>query len=218
VKSSFDQPFGRGAIVNLIWDFDGTIFDTYPRILNAFDAIVNGKYHLNVSSTRMEDLVFVDTKHCARVISEEHTLDADALLSEIRAYYDHHGSEETLLPGIKALITRNDHRKHFLVTHRDRASLMKRLEQAELQGRFLEIITKDDSFKEKPDPESFEYLISKFGLKRGDTMGIGDRDIDVGAARSAGIKAVLISKREDVDADFRIDTTEDLAALLDQFS
>ena len=50
-----------------------------------------------------------------------------------------------------------------------------------------------DGFPQKPDPTSFSFLIDKYDLVKRETIGIGDREIDVIAALAAGIPSCYFS-------------------------
>lgn len=204
--------------MNLIWDFDGTIYNSYPRILNAFDMVVNKKYQHNVALTRLEDLIYVDTKVCAKAIATDFGHEYEALLKEIRDYYDMNGQPEAVFPSAKKILLQTHRHRHYLVTHRDRQSLLRNLGLTGIGTCFEEIISKDDGFAEKPSCEAFEYLIQKYSLDRSKTLAIGDRDIDMLAGRGARIRTILLSTRSGIDADHQIASAEQLPALLDQIA
>lgn len=205
---------GETKTLNIIWDFDGTIFDTYPRIFNAFDFIFNEKYHLNVSMERIEELVLLDTKECVKVIAKENEMEQDSLLREVRLRYDNHGDKESVFPEVLPILKDLDNYKHFLVTHRDRSSLIEKLNKFDIENCFIDILSKDEGFPDKPDPESFNFIIDKYALKKSDAVAIGDRDLDVGAGTNAGIKSILISSRKNHDATLCIENHSKLEEAL----
>lgn len=196
--------------MNIIWDFDGTIFNTYPRIFNAFDSVLNSKYGLNIPFERIEDLVYIDTKHCAKLIAQENNLDFESLLKEIRQFYDENGEAEKVFSEVIPILEDKVNHQHFLVTHGDYKSLKQKLMDAEIFDCFEEIISKDDGFTDKPAPDSFEYLIQKYDLDKSDTVAVGDRDIDVGAGENSKISTILISTRSNINADFIISDHKEL--------
>ena len=73
---------------NIIWDFDGTLYDTYPRILDSFNKIINGKYNQNIFINDLLDLILIDTKYCAKILSEKINVNNTILLNEIRKHYE----------------------------------------------------------------------------------------------------------------------------------
>ena len=56
---------------------------------------------------------------------------------------------------------------------------------------FLEIITSQDGFPRKPEPDAIRYLLEKYGLDRENTFYVGDRSLDMECAKNAGIHRVL---------------------------
>lgn len=68
------------------------------------------------------------------------------------------------------------------------------LQKENIIQHFQHIITKDDSFPEKPNPASFIHIIETFKLKTENTFAIGDREIDIIAGTKANIKTILFNK------------------------
>lgn len=111
------------TIYNLIWDFDGTLYDTYPRIIDSFDKVINGKYGQKVSYKQLLKLVLIDTKYCANVLAEKTNIDAGSLLQEVRKYYDGNKDVyEGIFSKAKMILEELENIKHFIVTHRDKKS------------------------------------------------------------------------------------------------
>ncbi|MEM9809218.1 MAG: HAD-IA family hydrolase, partial [Cyanobacteria bacterium P01_D01_bin.56] len=106
--------------------------------------------------------------------------------------------------------------RHYLVTHRDKQSTLEKLSKASLDRCFETIITKDDGFPEKPNPESFISIIRKSGVPREFFYCVGDRNLDVEAGRNAGIKAIFFSADGEVKekANFNISNHNQLEEIL----
>lgn len=203
---------------SIIWDFDGTIYDTYPRIVDSFDQVINGKYHLGYSLLELRNMIFVDTKYCAKMIAEKHNMAQESLLREVRAYYDLESRiNECVFESAKAYIQSTlGLVSHYLVTHRDKQSTLEKLSEASLDKSFETIITKDDGFPEKPNPESFISIIRKSGTPQELFYCVGDRDLDVEAGKNAGIKAIFLSADGEIKekADFNISDHKQLEEIL----
>lgn len=204
---------------SIIWDFDGTIYDAYPRIIDSFNQVINGKYHFKYSLFELKSMILVDTKYCTEVIAEKHNINQDNLLKEIRAYYDlesriHEGVFESAKDYIQST---SGVVNHYLVTHRDKQSTLKKLYEADLDKCFEIVITKDDGFPEKPNPESFKFIIRKSGMSQELFYCVGDRDLDIEAGRNAGIKAIFLSANGEVKetANFNISNHKQLEKILD---
>jgi HAD superfamily hydrolase (TIGR01549 family) len=203
---------------SIIWDFDGTIYDTYPRIVDSFDQVINGKYHFSYSLFELRSMIFVDTKYCAKMIAEKHNMSQESLLREVRAYYDLESRiNESVFESAKDYIQSTlDSVRHYLVTHRDKQSTLEKLSKASLNRSFETIITKDDGFPEKPNPESFISIIRKSGIPQELFYCIGDRDLDIEAGNNAGIKAIFFSTDGEMreKADFNISDHKQLEKIL----
>jgi len=93
----------------------------------------------------------------------------------------------------------------------------KSLDKYGLQRYFREIISGNDDFPKKPDPSSFDYLIAKYHLVKHETLGVGDRDLDVKAAVNAGITSCYFNL-DGVEMDiatYNIRSINDLLLLLE---
>jgi phosphoglycolate phosphatase-like HAD superfamily hydrolase len=62
-------------IRNLIWDVDGTLFDTYPAMAAAMQATL-ANLGADVPTDRLETLARVSMDHCIETVSEAHRLGA----------------------------------------------------------------------------------------------------------------------------------------------
>ena len=65
-----------------------------------------------------------------------------------------------------------------------------------IQPRIEEILTMEDGFKRKPDPEAINYLVDKYNLNKNFTYYVGDRHLDIDSANNAGIRSIFF-KPED---------------------
>ena len=73
-------------IRNIIWDVDGTLFDTYPPIARAFKRAIEylGK---DVSIDRIEELSKISLNHCVSTISTEYKPETADIGREFNRYY-----------------------------------------------------------------------------------------------------------------------------------
>jgi phosphoglycolate phosphatase-like HAD superfamily hydrolase len=180
-------------IQHLIWDVDGTLFDTYPAIARSFQAAA---HDLGAPATYDEvmRLAQVSVDHCITTLCDTYALQPD----QLEILFDQH--YQTITPedqppfaGVEAVC---DHIRargglSLIVTHRRRAGLDRLLATHHLTAYFADIISHDDAYPRKPDPAAFLALIEKYQLPRDTTLGVGDRDIDVLATQAAGIRAAF---------------------------
>jgi phosphoglycolate phosphatase-like HAD superfamily hydrolase len=180
-------------IQHLIWDVDGTLFDTYPAIARSFQAAAHD-LGATVAYDEVMRLAQVSVDHCATTLSTTYALAAD----QLEELFDQHyrtitPEDQPPFAGVEAVC---DHIRvrgglNLIVTHRRRAGLDRLLATHRLTDYFADITSHDDAYPRKPDPAAFIALIERHQLPREATLGVGDRDIDILAAQAAGLRAAL---------------------------
>jgi phosphoglycolate phosphatase-like HAD superfamily hydrolase len=180
-------------IQHLIWDVDGTLFDTYPAIAQSFQAAARD-LGAAASYDEVIRLAQVSVDHCVTTLSNTYALPADQLEELFAHHYQTVAPEDQpLFAGVEAVCEhiRSRGGLNLIVTHRRRAGLDRLLATHRLTDYFTDITSNDDAFPRKPDPVAFNVLIERHQLPREATLGVGDRDIDVLAAQAAGLRAAL---------------------------
>jgi phosphoglycolate phosphatase-like HAD superfamily hydrolase len=199
---------GRSHMIrNVIWDVDGTLFDTYPAIARAFRAALN-ELGADEPQERIMDLARESLGHCATTLAEEHRLDQGAIEDVFGRHYDATGpDEQPPFPGARAIC---EHicrigGQNVIVTHRGPQGTAELLAASHLAPLFSGWITHADDYPRKPDPAGFNAIIERHGLRRAETLAIGDRDVDVLAGRAARVVTCLFGRDDEgVGADLVI--------------
>ena len=162
---------------NIIWDLDGTLFDTYPAITRAIKAALNdlGK---DASLAWISELAKQSLSHCAKVLIDDLQLDGDAFEQVLEKHFKSIKIEDSpLFPGVLELcqFICSIKGKNVIVTHRGRKSTIELLAGYNLSGYFAGCITRDDGYARKPDPAAFNAALEIYHLKRDETLTVGDR-------------------------------------------
>jgi phosphoglycolate phosphatase-like HAD superfamily hydrolase len=181
------------TIRNVIWDVDGTLFDTYPAIARAFKAAL-AELGADDSLERIADLARVSLGHCVTSLAGEHRLDPAALEDAFSRHYERTTPEEAPpFPGASAVCEHIDRigGRNVIVTHRGPQGTADLLAASHLAASFSGCITGADGYPRKPDPAAFNAIIERCDLDRDATLAIGDREIDVLAGRAAGVVTCL---------------------------
>lgn len=175
-----------------IWDMDGTLVDSYPAIVPAAQEACAG-FGLFFSADAIHEQVirtsvgsFIEESAAARHMDPAPVKALfnrlnDSRIDRIRAMP---GAEETLRS-----LTECGH-PCFVYTHRG-VSCRAILDQTGLMPFFTEIVTALDGFPRKPAPDAILYLTEKYDLKPDRCFYVGDRSLDIDAARNAGTKSIL---------------------------
>ena len=198
---------------NIIWDVDGTLFDTYPAIAKAFRAALND-WGQDASLDWIETLAKKSLGYCVSTLADKYHLSEKDIDQAFGEHYDHTKPEEQpLFPGVKAVCDYicSIGGKNVIVTHRGQESTEELLAANNMIQYFAGFLTRDDGYPKKPQPAAFEAILQKHNLQSKETLTVGDRDIDVLAGQAAGIFTCLFgSESESVEADLTISNFDEL--------
>ncbi|MBY0099400.1 HAD-IA family hydrolase [Mesobacillus maritimus] len=180
--------------MNILWDFDGTLFDTYP----------------------------VYTRILSQVLGE--TADKQEIYEKLKVSYSHaiqfyniSSEQEDWIKKLKKEITPEDMKpfngveeilkfanKNVIVTHKSRKGVVDILKYYGWNKYFVDMVTKDDGFPRKPNPSAYKHLHEKYKI----TLAIGDRKLDLLPAKELGISTCIFQNQVDI-ADYQLqDYTE----------
>jgi len=201
---------------DLIWDFDGTLFDSYPHILSAYlKALADFNKELDSGELMARLKISLEEAH-------KYT-GAD---KELRERFKEYESDITLeptakpIPGISELLKKACALgiRNYIYTHRSRSALTY-LENAGILGCFTECVTNEDTghFAWKPKPDTINYIVEKHGIDRSRCAMVGDREIDVQSGVNAGCEGILFmptSRTEPSVAKYRADSISELCEII----
>ena len=174
---------------NYIWDFDGTLFDTYPAMVDgAWQALKD----FGISMDKKE-IYFKMKKYSTSYLINESNLNAKEF-NELFHRYEKESTEVSRpFPETKQVLEmlKDNGGRHFILTHRLTESTWGLLKEHRLAHLIEEVVGIDQDFPRKPNPASLNYLIDTFHFERTDTMMIGDRRLDIEAGKNAGVATCL---------------------------
>jgi len=171
-----------------IWDFDGTLLDTYPFVTGCLqNALADCGYEVSktdILEKMMETIPFA-IGHYSKLYQ----------IPDLKArYYSYYAGEPNApvraFPGIKEVLQRIRQLggANYIFTNRGK-TLYPMLEKAGILEEFQEIVTAEDpDFVVKPAPDTIFYLMKKYGGTTENTVMIGDRVCDLESGYRAGCK------------------------------
>nr|WP_106507999.1 HAD hydrolase-like protein [Brachybacterium timonense] len=177
---------------SIIWDFGGTLFDTYPDLDRALCRTVfadDAPEHL----LEVGRLTRVSTGHAVRELSRRFGVAEQELRQAQADVKDAWMSEPAPLMEGACEVMHAVHTAgglNLVATHRDRASA----EQL-LQARGVHVddmVCAPDGFPRKPDPTMHRELLRRHGLEPEGVGAVGDRPADAQAATGAGVRPFLL--------------------------
>lgn len=177
--------------LHMIWDFDGTLYDTYPCMTKALQAALAG---FGVAEPYSETFAMIKQTlfYGVSTLATRHGLPPDTLMAAYRVAYQRY-REFPPMPRLAECLqmTAALGARHYLFTHRDR-SAVRQLETDGLALLFSDFVTREDGFTDKPSPAAILYLMGKHRFSAKAALMIGDRDIDILAGEAAGVRGVLL--------------------------
>ncbi|MBQ6043251.1 MAG: HAD hydrolase-like protein [Clostridia bacterium] len=193
-KSELERARGLEKIQNFIWDFDGTLFDTYSYTIPCFCAAVRESGGTPDEALVYELMMDKIPAAFAWYVENQH-LDADSL----RAAYNRIHRWDPVSQGgpfpyareLLRLICESG-RRNFMFTHR-MADVYTLMGYWETLDYFTDIVTLADGVAPKPSPEAVELLVSRNGLDKSKTVMVGDREMDIASGAAAGVMTCHIT-------------------------
>lgn len=185
---------GNMKYTNLIWDWDGTLYNSYPTMLQSFYEVLSG-HGFNFSKERLLMEMKKEVKGFLKEICRFSELDVENLYKEYQKYSNKYENEQSLKPfsGLMPVLERLKALgcRHYVFTHRDNKAREICRSQG-YEGLFSGWLTREDEgFMRKPSGEGLRYLMKKYSLDPKACLMIGDREIDMASAKNAGIRGLL---------------------------
>ena len=192
---------------HLFWDFDGTLFDSYPGICGCF---LKGLADLGLAQLLDHDQLMSLMKHsigyAANWCAERSGRSAEEIMDAYRVYRNQPHSDppyEGLADCLRRLHDAGFH--HYLYTH-SHQSAIDQIKRENLWQYFDDAVIGSDGFPLKPAPDALLALMERNHLSPNECAMIGDRDIDALAGQNAGMNGVLFDP-DDYFPEFRPELT-----------
>jgi len=200
-----------------IWDFDGTLVDSYPRMTRAYrQALSELGYEIDEAELLLK--IKQKARQAAAECAAQLGLDTAEVLGKMisaervaEGGLDPYPGTAEALQRIVALGGRN-----FLYTHRDKGAI-EALREHDLLSLFTGWITEDDHFPNKPKPDAVLHLIKKHDIEPSRAVMVGDRALDLEAGANAGIAGCLFDPDgfyADYPCELRAQTMEEFMRLI----
>ncbi|MGD8405265.1 MAG: HAD-IA family hydrolase [Anaerolineales bacterium] len=204
-------------IRNILWDVDGTLFDTYPAITYALSKALN-EMGLSVALNVIDSLARESLSHCVETLAQRFKLDPDLLRARFaESYRMVDPANQPPYPGVYEVCEwiRAHGGVNVIVTHRDVQSKQRLLDIHELSPLFSDIFSVDQGYSRKPGPSMLLAALESHRLDADETLMVGDRDLDIQAGQAAGVRTCLFGNAQrNIPADIRISDYNQLLDIL----
>lgn len=187
--------------MNILWDFDGTIMDTYPIYTEIFQHIA-GEHVSNAEILKQMKVSFGQ--------AEAHFLFTEQQKKQLRLECDQISVVSVCpFPYVEEVLKRAN--LNVIMTHKSKQQVIDILTYHGLYDYFIDMVTSDDDFPRKPDASSYRYLHERYNLN----LAIGDREIDILPAKELGLKTCLFQNNT-AGADYYLQSYKDFDSLFSE--
>lgn len=176
---------------DLIYDFDGTLADSYPIFAESFLELLKER---GITPPYEEALSYLKISVQTAIDAYIKDEDPKAFRRVFRDRRNRMMIEKGLpMPGGEDLLrfVKENGGRNYIYTHSP-SYIWDLLEKWGLRSYFEGGVTADDDFPVKPAPDALNFICEKYGLDKSTTLMIGDRDIDIDAGHNAGMKGILL--------------------------
>lgn len=174
-------------MTTFIWDLDGTLIDSYDVFLEALsESFANFKLPFD----RQTVYNFIKEESVNSLL-EKQAVSFEKIKEDFTNNSTSKNDKIKLMVGAKEVLdwTQKENIQNFIYTHKGKNSF-DLLKQLGISSYFLEVVTSENNFKRKPNPEAINYLVKKYNLKTDETYNIGDRKLDIEAAHNSGLASI----------------------------
>lgn len=179
----------------ILFDFDGTLMDTEPAIIDSFKQVFN-KYAPDMIITREMELSFLGPtlwETFGKYLPNE---SADQLVEEYRAInFEMHKTHVKPIEGAKELLTDLKEKGYVLgiVSSKLTDAIDLGLNLFDMKDYFDVIIGLEQVKKHKPDPEGLFEACKKLGKGHDSVIYVGDTTGDIKAGINAGMFTIAFA-------------------------
>ena len=189
------------------WDFDGTLFDSYPH---STAALLDTAAHFGIPAdpgavSRLIHLHFAEAFRALGLNSEQlaffHARRGDDAFPPPIVPFPHARATLAALHRAGA--------RHYLYTHSNRRMSVRFVEKYGLDGYFADFMAADSpGFASKPAPDALLTLMARHGIDPAEAVMVGDRELDIVSGHNAGIDGMLVDPEHwvgETTAEARVD-------------
>ena len=206
-------------MLHLIWDFDGTLFDTYPLMAASLQQAMREEGH-EVEIADIRARMAVTLGYALKCYEEMYGI-TEKTVERYKEIMQTSGVEAAApFEGVKEIcewVCENGGRNH-LCTHRS-LSAKNYMDHWGLSEYFDVYVTADDKLPRKPAPDMVQKVLSETGKPSAEFMMMGDRELDILAAHGAGVKGCLFTcgkENVETEAEYQMKTYKEFFEIIEE--
>ncbi|QSR42523.1 beta-phosphoglucomutase family hydrolase [Aeromonas dhakensis] len=182
----------------LIFDMDGTLVDSMPRHLDAWEA-TSAEFGLPFDRAQLNEYGGIPTRKIVAILAEQHglSIDVEAFTRRKVALYMEHIQQVSVFPAMWELVRRCHGKVPMGIgTGSPRNQAESILKSTGLDAYIQVVVSADDVVNHKPHPDTFLQVAEQLGANPANCLVFEDTQIGLQAGRAAGMETVLALEGE----------------------
>lgn len=180
-------------IRGLIFDFDGTLIDSYEAIAESLNEVRASRSLPPLEMANVTTMVGHGLEHLI-----EKAIGPDQVEDGVRLFRQNYARicerQTKILPQVKETLDELDRRGYRMAIASNKPSYFARdiLKALEMEHLFAEVLGPNDVERPKPDPEMLEIIMMRIGLAPDEVAYVGDMLLDIEVAQRAGVAVYAV--------------------------
>ena len=182
----------------LIFDMDGTLVDSMPLHLDAWEA-TSAEFGLPFERAQLYEYGGIPTRKIVAMLAEQQGLDIDidAFTRRKIALYMEHIDKVSVFPQMWELVKHHHGKVPMGIgtgSPRNQAELI--LKSTGLDAYISVVVSADDVTNHKPHPDTFLQVAEQLGANPANCLVFEDTNIGIQAGKAGGMATVLATEGE----------------------
>jgi phosphoglycolate phosphatase len=180
-------------IRGIIFDFDGTLIDSYEAIAESLNHV---RSTFSLSAFGMEEVKGMVGHGLEHLI--EKAIGPERVEEGVKLFRQSYAAlcerKTSILPQVKQTLDELDRRGYQMAIASNKPSYFARdiLRALEMEHLFAEVLGPNDVARPKPDPEMLEIIMMRIGLSPDEVAYVGDMLLDIEVGRRAGVAVYAV--------------------------
>ncbi|MBQ9760112.1 MAG: HAD-IA family hydrolase [Clostridia bacterium] len=206
-------------IDHFIYDFDGTLSDSYPVFWRIFEELRARHGGVpNCSDDALRRRIKNAVIEGYRAIEWADGLTKEQFMQEFKALQEKHFADFETYPHTEELLRAvvESGKRNYIYTHSGKV-VHKIMENMGIAQYFTFVLDASQGFPSKPAPDALLHLIERYHLDPKTCVMVGDRPIDVQAGEKAGMQSCFFDPDgfyPNTPATYHVDTLADIMKLI----
>ncbi len=180
----------------LIFDLDGTLIDSKVDLIHSVNAMLRELKRPQLAAETISGYIGHGAPQLvARALGGRATEEElKHALQFFLGYYEEHKMDNTCAyPGVPETLARLNHMGMAVLTNKPERISVRILKELGLAHYFRAIYGGNTFESKKPDPFGAKKILGEFGVTAQEALLVGDSEVDVQTARSAGTLAAAVN-------------------------